>query len=144
METRTPTYQEMQALAAFLPRLYAEGFEPVIWWNGGDRGQGGVIQLPWPEYHPLVEEFYRLVASECWLDYGYRPEEAAGMIRDEEFVRSASLVQIKSMLTFCLRGERFSDGHWAEMIEGGYIRKLLERINHLSLDAGHRGDPEED
>ena len=32
------------------------------------------------------------------------------------------------MLTFCVRGERFSDGHWAEMIEVGYIGFLLERL----------------
>ena len=86
--------------------------------------------LPWPEYNPVVEEFYRLVAS-AWLDDGYRPEEAARMLKDEEFVKSASLSQIKTMLTYCVRGERFSDGHWAEMIENGNIRMLLERINEL-------------
>ena len=144
METRNPTYQEMQALVAFLPRLYAEGFKPVVRWHGGDRGQDGVIHLPYPEYDPLVEDFYRLVASECWLDFGYNPEEAARMIRDEEFVRSASLSQIKTMLTFCLRGERFSDGHWAEMIKGGYIRNILERIDQLSMDVGDRRGSGED
>lgn len=144
METRPPTYHEMQALVAFLPCLYAEGFEPVNRWNGGDRGQDGVIHLPWPEYDPLVEEFYRLIAGECWLDYGYRPEEAAEMIRDADYVRSASLSQIKTMLTYCLRGERFADGHWAEMIERGYIRNILERIDQLSLDAGDREGSAED
>ena len=114
-----PTYQEMQELVAFLPRLYAEGFTPVIQWNGGVKGTDGLYRLPWPEYNPVVEDFYRLVASECWLDYEYRPEEAARMLSNEEFVKSASLSQIKTMLTYCLRGERFSDGHWAEMIEKG-------------------------
>jgi hypothetical protein len=99
--------------------------------------------LPWPVYHPLVEDFYRLVASECWLDYGYRSAEAAAIIRDQEFIRSASLSQIKAMLTYCLRGERFSDGHWAEMIERGYIRNILERIDQLSLEFGQRKDSEE-
>jgi Family of unknown function (DUF6508) len=135
METRDPTNQEMQALVAFLPRLYAEGFEPVTRWHGGDRDQDDIIRMPWPEYHPLVEEFFRLVGSEYWLDYGYRPEEAATMIRDAELVRSASLAQIKTMLTFCLRGERFADGHWAEMIEKGYIRNILKRIDQLSRVA---------
>jgi hypothetical protein len=36
--------------------------------------------------------------------------------------------EIKTMLTFCLRGERFADGHWGEMIEAGHIRRLLERL----------------
>jgi hypothetical protein len=122
----------MQELVAYLPRLYAEGFEPVIQWHGGKQYEDGLYRLPYPEYDPLVEEFYRRVASGGWLDYGYSPEEAARMLGDPEFVKSASLPQIKSMLTFCVRGERFSDGHWAEMIQNGNIRRLLERIDQLS------------
>jgi hypothetical protein len=38
------------------------------------------------------------------------------------------------MLTFCVRGERFSDGHWEEMIEKGYIRRILERLNEIKLE----------
>ena len=131
METRLPVYQEIQELVAFLPRLYAAGFEPVIKWNGGDKGTDGSYQLPWPDYNPVVEQFYRQVASECWLDYRYRPEEAARMLQDQEFIKSATLPQIKTMLTFCLRGERFSDGHWADMIQQGHIRRILERLSHL-------------
>jgi hypothetical protein len=130
----------MQELVAFLPRLYLEGFKPVIKWNGGDQGKDGFFRLPWPEYNPVVAEFYYFAANPCWLDYQYRPEEAARMLKDEEFVKSASLSQVKTMLTFCVRGERFSDGHWAEMIENGYIRKILERINELSTDARHGTD----
>ncbi len=137
MNTRLPTIQEMQELTAFLPRLYSDGFKPVIKWNGGDLRKDGSITLPYPEYDPLVVEFYHFAANPCWLDHDYRPEEAARMLKDEEFVKSASLVQIKTMLTFCVRGERFSDGHWAEMIENGCIRKILERINELSADAQH-------
>ena len=39
------------------------------------------------------------------------------------------------MLTFCVRGERFCDGHWAAMIEGGQVRRLLERLKEIR-DAG--------
>jgi hypothetical protein len=130
-----PTTEEMQALVAYRPRLYGEGFEPVIRWNGGHQEKDGVIRLPWPEYNPVVEQFYREAARECWLDYEYRPEEAARMLGDEEFVRTASLAQVKTMLTFCVRGERFADGHWAEMIENGNIHRLLERIEALALES---------
>lgn len=131
MESRLPTFEEMRRLAAFLPRLYAEGFEPVVRWNGGVKEADGLMRLPWPEYDPVVEGFYREAASECWLDTGYRPEEAARMLKDEGLVRSASLSEVRSMLTFCVRGERFSDGHWAEMIENGSVRRLLERVEVL-------------
>ena len=38
------------------------------------------------------------------------------------------------MLAFCVRGERFSDGHWGEMIEKSYIRNLLERLEQIKSE----------
>jgi hypothetical protein len=127
-KSRLPSLKEIQALVAFLPRLFTEGFEPVKEWHGGTQNKDGMITMPWPEYDPLVEEFFRLAASECWLDYSYRPEEAARMLENQAFVRRASLSEIKTMMTYCVRGERFSDGHWGEMIQNGSIRRLLERL----------------
>jgi len=130
-ETRLPTAQEIEALVAYLPRLYAPGFVPVKQWHGGERGPDGAIQMPWPEYDPLVEEFTRAAAAECWRDYGYHPEEAHRMFADEDFLKTAALPQVKTMLTYFVRGERFSDGHWGAMIESGQIRRLLERLAEL-------------
>jgi uncharacterized protein DUF6508 len=56
------------------------------------------------------------------------------MLKDDKVIKSASLAQIKTMLTFCVRGERFSDGHWAQMIQEGYIRRLLERLNEIKSE----------
>jgi hypothetical protein len=113
-----PTLQDIERLTAYLPRLYAEGFSPVIRWEGGANLKDGSFTLPYPKYDPLVEEFFRFGGA--WIDYEYNPEQAYQMLKDEDAVKTASLPQIKSMLTFCVRGERFSDGHWAEMIEKGY------------------------
>jgi hypothetical protein len=51
-------------------------------------------------------------------------------------VKAADLTKIKTMLTFCVRGERFSDGHWGAMIEGGDVRRLLERLGKIRLQMG--------
>ncbi len=128
---RPPTLQDIETLTAYLPRLYAEGFSPVIRWNGGKQ-KDGTYTLPYPDYDPLVEQFYRAVSGGGWLDTGYNPEQAHQMIQDEDLIKTASLSQIKTMLTYCVRGERFSDGHWAEMIEKGHIRRLLERLNVIA------------
>ena len=135
--SRPPSLQEIEALTAFLPKLYAEGFSPVINWEGGKQ-KDGTYQLPYPHYHSLVQEFFHAVAGEVWIDYEYNPEQAYQMIKDENLIRTASLPQIKTMLTFCLRGERFSDGHWAQMIEEGYIRRLLERLNEIKSEKQNR------
>jgi len=113
--------------------LYADGFSTVLSWEGGKR-EDGTFTLPYPIYDKLVEEFFYCAASECWIDYGYSPEQAYQTLKDENLVKSASLSQIKTMLTYCLRGERFSDGHWAKMIEEGYVRRLLERHNEIKSD----------
>jgi len=132
-ETCLPTTDEIKELVSFLPRLYAQGFNPIKSWEGGNKDADGIIHLPWPIYDQLVEEFIRTVSRDCWLDYGYHPEEAYQMLKNDEVINSADLAGIKTMLTFVVRGERFSDGHWGEMIEGGYIRRLLERLEELGL-----------
>jgi uncharacterized protein DUF6508 len=134
---RQPTLQDMEALTAYLPRLYAEGFSPVRKWNGGKQADG-TYTMPYPDYDPLIEEFYRTVSG-SWLDYNYNPEQAYKLLKDENLVKTASLSQIKTMLTFCVRGERFSDGHWAEMVAQGHIRRLLERLNEIAQQLKSEG-----
>ena len=133
-KTRLPTLQEIEALTIFLPRLYTEGFSPIESWSGGEKQKDGSFTIPYPNYNPVVEEFYRAVSSGGWLDPEYNPEQAYRMLKDESLVKTASLAQIKTMLTFCVRGERFSDGHWGEMIEKGYIRRLLERLEEIKSE----------
>jgi hypothetical protein len=129
-ETPLPTVQEIEELTAFLPRLYAEGFSPIVRWEGGDQRNDGSFTVFYPNYSPIVEEFFQRIQGN-WIDYEYNPEQAYQMLKDENLVKAASLDQVKVMLTFCKRGERFSDGHWANMIEKGYIRRLLERLNEI-------------
>jgi len=133
-KSRLPTLQEIEELTAFLPRLYSEGFLPIERWEGGEKQKDGSLTLPYPNYNPVVEEFFHTVAGEGWLDHEYSPEQAYQMLKDENTIKAASLSQIKTMLTFCVRGERFSDGHWGEMIEKGYIRQLLERLNEIKSE----------
>jgi hypothetical protein len=129
-----PTSQEIETLTAFLPRLYLEGFSPIESWGGGEKQKDDSISFPYPNYNPVVEEFFQLISSQGWLDSEYNPEQAYQMLKDENGIKTASLSQIKTMLTFCVRGELFSDGHWAQMIEEGYIRRLLERLNEIKSE----------
>jgi hypothetical protein len=128
-----PTLEDIERLTAYLPRMYAEGFSPVVSWDGGEKLKDGSFTLPYPKYDPLVEEFFRF-AGGAWIDYAYNPEDAYQMMRDGARVQRASLAEIKCMLTFCVRGERFSDGHWGEMIDKGYIRRILERLNVIKSE----------
>ncbi len=63
------------------------------------------------------------------------------MLENEDIVKTASLAQVKTMLTYCVRGERFCEGHWAAMIEQGHIRRLLERLLELRPVDAQQGAP---
>jgi hypothetical protein len=142
MTTRLPTSQEIAALVAFLPRLYAEGFTPITRWHGGPGAEGGATTFPYPEYDETVLAFIRAASADCWCDYDYEPQEAGRMLADADRVGAADLAEIKTMLTYVVRGERFCDGHWGAMIEGGHVRRLLERLTecfHVNQDLKQEG-----
>ena len=128
LKSQLPAPQETAELVAFLPLLYEEGFIPIKKWHGGVGKRKDSITMPWPEYEEIVEEFFRVASGECWSDHEYRPDEAGRMLRDHNAVKNATLSQVKTMLTYCVRGERFCDGHWGKMIESGHLRRLLERL----------------
>ena len=53
------------------------------------------------------------------------------MLEDEAFIASANLDEIKTMLTYCVRAERFSDGAWGALLSSGKIVALLRRLDAL-------------
>jgi hypothetical protein len=126
--------EEIEKLTAFLPHLYALDFSPIRRWKGNERTENGAITMPWPKYEPVVREFFEAASAPCWTDTNYLAAGAAEMLADEALVRNASLDQVRTMLTFCVRGERFCDGHWGVMIREGHIRRLLERLNEIESE----------
>lgn len=122
-----PGKEDMDALLSFLPRLCQAGFEPVEDWDMS----GETLHFPYPRYQPDVTAFIEVASRPVWCDYDYIPLEAYGMLSDPERVANANLMQVKTMLTYIVRGERFADGHWAAMIEQGYLCRLLKRLAKL-------------
>lgn len=121
--TSSITPQKIDDLLAFLPRFTPDR-EYIKEWHTGDG-------FYWPVYHDDVAAFYLLAGESCWMDYGYNPAEAGKMVADDEFIAQADLTAVKTMLTFCVRGERFSDGHWAAMLKNGRIQAILKRLQTL-------------
>lgn len=126
-----PTSQNIDELLAFLPKLCNEDFRPVKRWHSGEQ-ENGVIAMPHPEYASVAREFFQAASKECWMDRHYQPETAAAMLGDAQVVQNADLSQIRTMLTYCVRGERFCDGHWGKMIEDGHICRLLRRLSSIA------------
>jgi hypothetical protein len=130
------TRKHIDELLRFLPVLSTPGPGTQAQWQGLNQDSTTrVFTMPYPEYPPVVEEFFKLAAQDCWCDSGYQKSSASEMIHDDTTIASASLAQIKSMLTFCVRGERFCDGHWDAMVQKGRIAAILRRLSQLRDEA---------
>ena len=90
-----------------------------------------VITFSTPEYDPLVCEFFQAASQEVWCDLDYLSSGAGDMLRNAGSLKTASIAEIQSMLTFCARGERFSTGHWETFLGGDKVRQILLRLQEL-------------
>lgn len=133
MRSPIPTASDFDELTSYMAVLYASSFDPVRRWHGGDSNENGgsIAILPWPEYEETVKQFFSAAARACWSDHDYASKHIDKVINDPSRVTSATLEEIKSMLTWCVRGERFCDGHWGAAIERGYVRNILQRLQAL-------------
>ena len=130
MKPRVPTQREMDELIEFLPKFSAEGFQAVIV-PGNATLSKNVVAFSASEYDPLVCEFFQAASQEVWCDPDYLSSGAGEMLRNAESLKTASIAEIQSMLTFCVRGERFSTGHWETILGGDKVRQILLRLQEL-------------
>ena len=136
--SKIPTETEFDELLAFLPALSRKGFKPVRDWGELKKNDSGAVVMPGPMYDQVVLDLIGVLSQEVWNDYGYEPRNAWEMLQDPEKVAQAAFEEVKSMLTYFVRGERFSDGHWANMIETGHLQRLLERVAELRDESSRK------
>jgi len=116
----------------FLPVLSSKDFDPIIEWKGGDKIDDQVNFMRWPLYEPIVTDFLEVAGKACWHNYNFKQYEMDKMIKSEIVVQCADLDQIKQMLTYCVRGEKFiSHGMMGTMIKEGHVSRLLQRLEQL-------------
>jgi hypothetical protein len=126
------TRERVDELLRFRPLLGHSGPEIEPEWQGGEPvNEEGVRSFPVASYPETVYEFFELASQEWWCDYGYDPERSAELIRSDAAIARASLDQLKSLLTYCVRGERFCEGHWGTMVREGRVGALLRRLAEL-------------
>jgi hypothetical protein len=119
-----PSAEEIQALLDFLPAFEQPGrafSEP--------SGEGSAASGP--VYLGDVRRFFRAAGGGWWDDPDYQPNLAATMLASDEALGNATLAEVRSMLTYCVRGERFCEGHWEALLRSGSIVRLLKRLEVL-------------
>ena len=97
-----------------------------IQWKGG-KGSDGIIQKPFPEY-----------PDEIWASFSIFEQDTDYSDNYEKYCKGVlptdmNAHQIRTMLTFIERGERFYDGHVQRYLENNILLKLLLRLDDLVL-----------
>ncbi len=129
-----PGRKDIDDLLAFLPAFEDPNRDWVEKWmpDAADYSpEAQTLVFPYPVYCEDVLAFFALAGQPCWSDYEYEPKRSGEMLEDDEAIRTADLQQLKSMLTYCVRGERFCDGHWGSLLRSGRIVALLRRLAEL-------------
>ncbi len=148
--SRNATPEELQAidrLLEFLPSFESPEFEPAVWPKNERIDENGVrrIQMPYPEYSEIVEEFRNLYPAFASSVHPYDPlpeDETQGGVPfnvmgatfSEQYFSRATIDQIRRYLMLLGRGERFCDGHIAGEFQEGKVVAALRRLAELRRD----------
>ena len=79
-----------------------------------------------PNYKEAINELFKL--NKFWIDINYM--ENMELIKDTK-IEDMTINQIKSLLTFHKRSERFSYGSWENMIKNGDMKEIKNRLTKL-------------
>lgn len=127
---RRPTAAEVSELLTFLP-AFSPGREVVVGATGGTTTADGALIWPHPVYADDVVAFFLRVGLAPWVETDYLSDRTRELATHPEALAEATFAEVRAVLTYCSRGERFTDGHWAEMVRRGVVRAALLRIGAL-------------
>jgi len=82
------------------------------------------------DYSPELEQLLSELSAPVWSHSRYRSAGGASFDIPEAVAR-ADLQQIRAMLTFIVRGERFCTGFFGKALREGQLRLILERLRQL-------------
>jgi hypothetical protein len=119
-----PTSTDIDMLLAFLPVFDCRTYDPL---KPGSQITNSISL----HYNAEVRRFFQLLDAPCWADYQYMPGEVAKQLQDDQAIAKASLEELRSLLTYCNRAERFCNGAWKSILTNGKMVAILRRLGSL-------------
>lgn len=83
------------------------------------------------------DAFFGLLAQPPWADADYDPAIAAQAIDDARRIEDATLPELRPLLTWCERGERFHEGHHDALLDDGHLQRLMQRLSCIAAAMAH-------
>lgn len=136
---------DIDRMLELLNVIEAPDVVPFTWPEQEERIENGVkvMQWPYPDYHPVVDEMWQLLYNtSAYIDpYKVLPEDPRGLEDGADTlsvlnncpgaIPTATLNQIRRYLVLCTRGERFCTGYIAGEFESGSMLAAFHRLKEL-------------
>lgn len=150
------TPADIEAVLSLKPIFDSLSVEEFRSWNGWEPmnlPEGGrALHVPYPDYHPVVSQWFELLyKTPFYIDpYAPLPEDPTpdgvpfsvmGAHFPPEYFQNASLDQVRRYMLLCTRGEKFCDGHIAGEFESGVIQAAFARLEQL-MEPNHQQLPD--
>jgi len=102
--------------------------------DGGKKRHDNVIEIPFYDYDEgflsFIDEFYKTNLSE--QNYLEIIQPYLDKRRDfNKLIKSADVALLRTIFTYCVRGERFCDGFWVGAIENKTFLNILNRLREV-------------
>ena len=111
----TPTHDDLWAVALFAARLENPATRQDAAWSWNQALYD----------HNIIDPDYSPDNARSWL---------RSVVADSTFVASIDLEQVRAMMTFLSRAERFCDGRIEKYANNGVIALLCRRVGELAAD----------
>jgi hypothetical protein len=128
---QVPDRAMVEELLAYLPGFSAPGRQFVRQFQAEVPGEGEVGVWPHPDYDDDVVAFFMSIGLAPWIDPGYRTSRAEQLIAQPDLLADASYADVRAVLNYCSRGERFCDGYWLDVLQRGVVQAALARLDVL-------------
>ncbi len=92
---------------------------------------GDVPSLAYVEYNEIVHRLMERVQAPGVIVRSYQPNQVAKDLEDPGFIERASIDEVRAVLTYIVRGERFCEGHVGRYADDGTVGRALARLGVL-------------
>ena len=133
------TAEALRALAELVDALQAPGAVFGTWVPSSPRPDGSA-SMPYVEYGELEGRFRAAVGRGGWMRVGFdwsswaATDEARAFEADPARIAAATPEQLARLLTWIIRGDRFSEGTLLGAFERGHLAAIGRRAQTLLDD----------
>ncbi|MFO1148128.1 MAG: DUF6508 domain-containing protein [Alsobacter sp.] len=130
--------KQLIGLAAFLSILTAPDFSFGTWQDSVQLAHGNWM-LPYFAFSAEAKRFFDATYDLDWVDLDFdwmawsKTEEARSLLADYRLIETATVEQLRKLLTMRVRMDRYCEGSLAGDFESGLLLAIVKRASALAL-----------